>query len=95
MRNLTKLRVAYLPLERVFAICKEHQVEEEDARLLLRISRRVGDLIHFEHDPALREIVVLKPDWLATAMSFVLDDEQHAESRAWISQLRTPGAVVE
>jgi Leucine-rich repeat (LRR) protein len=73
--ELSKARVAYLPLDRVFAICKEHKVEEEDARLLLRISRAVGDLIHYEHDPALRNIVILKPDWLATAMSFVLDDE--------------------
>ena len=74
--ELSNAREAYLPLDRVFAICKEHKVEEEDARLLLRICRRVGDLIHYEHDPALRNIVVLKPDWLATAMSFVLDDEQ-------------------
>lgn len=66
---------AYLSLQRVYEICKEHKVEEEDARLLLRISRAVGDLIHFEHDPALRDIVILKADWLATAMSFVLDDE--------------------
>ncbi|NTV67517.1 MAG: hypothetical protein HGB06_07545 [Chlorobaculum sp.] len=73
--ELLKARVAWLPLDRVFAICKEHKVEEEDARLLLRISRAVGDLIHYEHDPALRNIVILKPDWLATAMSFVLDDE--------------------
>jgi hypothetical protein len=73
--ELLKARVAWLPLDRVFAICKEHKVDEEDARLLLRISRAVGDLIHYEHDPALRNIVILKPDWLATAMSFVLDDE--------------------
>jgi hypothetical protein len=67
---------AYLPLDRVFAIFKEHNVEEEDARLLLRICHRVGDLIHYEHDPVLRDIVVLKPDWLATAISFVLDDKE-------------------
>ena len=73
---LRKSDEAYLPLDRVFAICKEHKVEEEDARLLLRICRAVGDLIHYEHDPTLRNIVILKPDWLATAISFVLDDEQ-------------------
>ena len=65
---------AYLPLTQVFAICAQHQVAEEDARVLLRICRRVGDVIHYEHDPILKEIVVIKPDWLATAMSFVLDD---------------------
>lgn len=44
------------------AIAKEHKLEKEDALLLLRISRAVGDLIYFEHDPALRDIVILKPD---------------------------------
>ena len=77
--TLRKSKEAYLPLTKVFAICKEHKIEEEDARPLLRICRRVGDLIHYEHDPVLKEIVVIKPDWLATAMSFVLDDEQTRE----------------
>ena len=72
---LRKSDEAWLPLDRVFAICKEHKVEEEDVRLLLRICRAVGDLIHYEHDPTLRNIVILKPDWLATAISFVLDDK--------------------
>src|SRR6185295_8464745 len=68
-------------LNRVFKICKQHNVEKEDVRLLLRICRRVGDLIHYEHDPALHDIVVLKPDWLATAISFVLDDKETREVR--------------
>ena len=73
---LRKMPDAYLPLDRVFAIFKEHKVDEEDARLLLRICHRVGDLIHYEHDATLGNIVVLKPDWLATAISFVLDDKE-------------------
>ena len=72
LRNSNK---AYLMLDQVLALCKQYHIEEDDARLLLRICRRVGDLIWFENDPALRSIVVLKPDWLATAISFVLDDE--------------------
>ncbi|HJT31368.1 MAG TPA: COR domain-containing protein [Pirellulales bacterium] len=70
---------AYLSLERVFEIYKEHRVGEEDSWLLLRICQRVGDLIHFEHDPILRDIVILKPDWLATAISYVLDDQYTRE----------------
>jgi hypothetical protein len=76
---LRQMTEAYLPLDRVFAIFKEHKIEEEDARLLLRICHRVGDLIHYEHDATLRDIVVLKPDWLATAISFVLDDKETRE----------------
>lgn len=77
---LRKSAEAYLPLDEVVAIFKQHKIdEEEDARLLLRVCHRVGDLIHYEHDPVLRDIVVLKPDWLATAISFVLDDKQTRE----------------
>jgi len=67
---------AYLPLERVLAICREHKMDDELARLFVTIEHRLGHLIHYQHDPALRDIVVLKPNWLSNAISFVLDDEQ-------------------
>ncbi len=92
-RALRERKEAYLPLQRVYAICKENEVEEEDAELLLRICRRVGDLIHFEHDPTLRDIVVLKPDWLATAISFVLDDEHTREKTHGLVRLSRLGRL--
>ena len=87
-KKLCQSKEAYLPLDRVFALCKEHKIEEEDARLLLHICRRVGDLIHYEHDPAMRDIVVLKPDWLATAMSYVLDDKQTRDAHGLVEFTR-------
>ena len=66
---------AYLPLGRVYAICKDQGMDDKLAQLFVIIAHRLGHLIHYEHDPILRDIVVLKPDWLATAISFVLDDE--------------------
>ncbi|MBI5715702.1 MAG: leucine-rich repeat domain-containing protein [Chloroflexi bacterium] len=73
-QTLQDTGAAYLPLERVLTICREQKMDDELARLFMTISHRLGHLIHYEHDPALRDIVVLKPDWLATAISFVLDD---------------------
>jgi GTPase SAR1 family protein len=67
---------AYLRLDQVLKHCQEHQMDEEEAKDFVRISRRLGHLIHYENDPVLRDIVVLKPDWLATAISFALDDKQ-------------------
>ncbi|MGX9726062.1 MAG: COR domain-containing protein [Candidatus Electronema sp. VV] len=40
--------------------------------------------LHYEHDPALRDIVVLKPDWLTTAISFVLDDEETCKTQGLV-----------
>lgn len=79
---------AYLPLERVLEICREHKMDEEEARLFVSISHRLGHLIHYEHDPTLRDIVVLKPDWLATAISFVLDDKQTRDAHGLVSFAR-------
>ncbi len=90
---LRKSTEAYLPIDRVFALCKQHKVDEGDARLLLRICHRVGDLIHYEHDPALRDIVVLKPDWLATAISFVLDDKETREVGHGLVKLNRLGTL--
>ena len=67
---------AYLPLRKVLDICRAHNMDDEIARLFITISHRLGHLTHYENDPTLRDIVILRPDWLATAMSYVLDDEE-------------------
>jgi Leucine-rich repeat (LRR) protein len=69
-------KAAHLRVDEAFSICQNYGLNTEDARLLIRICRRVGDLIHYEYDPILRDVIILKPDWLATAISFVLDDKE-------------------
>ncbi|MEP6517876.1 COR domain-containing protein [Microcoleus vaginatus] len=66
---------AYLPYDEVLAICAQQGIDKEQAELFLRISHTLGHFIHYHYDPILRDIVILKPDWLAKAISFVLDDE--------------------
>nr|VFK55324.1 MAG: Leucine rich repeat-containing protein [Candidatus Kentron sp. TC] len=73
---LEKTGAAWLTLDAVFALCRERGMIDEEARLFVTLSHRLGHLIHYEHDPLLRDMVVLKPDWLATAISFVLDDQE-------------------
>ncbi|MDM9581510.1 leucine-rich repeat protein [Nostoc sp. GT001] len=66
---------AYLPYNDVIAICAKEGIDDKQAELFLRISHILGHFIHYHYDPTLRDIVILKPDWLAKAISFVLDDE--------------------
>ncbi|MFN6131807.1 MAG: COR domain-containing protein, partial [Synechococcaceae cyanobacterium] len=75
---------AYLPLPTVLQLCRERQMEEDEARDFIRVAHRLGHLIHYAHDLALRDIVVLKPDWLATAMSYVLDDKQTRDNNGLV-----------
>jgi Leucine-rich repeat (LRR) protein len=66
----------YLPFKEVLAICRAHNMDDDVANLFITISHRLGHLTYYENDPTLHDIVILRPDWLATAMSYVLDDEQ-------------------
>ena len=79
---------AYLPLDQVLKLCRDHKMGEDEAKDFLRISHRLGHLIHYEHDPALRDVVVLKPDWLSTAISFVLDDRETREGHGLVEFAR-------
>ncbi len=65
----------HLPYKDVIALCEEQGLEGFAAELFVRVSHTLGYLIHYHYDPILRDIVILKPDWLAKAISFVLDDE--------------------
>jgi hypothetical protein len=79
---------AYLPLERVLEICREAGIEGEDAAFFLRMSHRLGHLIHYDNDPALRDLVILRPDWLAKAISFILDDPQTRDAHGLVTLSR-------
>jgi C-terminal of Roc, COR, domain/Ras of Complex, Roc, domain of DAPkinase/Leucine rich repeat len=65
----------YLPYDDVINLCAERSIDQPQAELFIQISHRLGHLTHYHYDTALRNIVILKPDWLAKAISFVLDDE--------------------
>jgi Leucine-rich repeat (LRR) protein len=82
---LRKTGAAYLPLEQVLDICRDRKLDEDEAKLFLAISHRLGHLIYYGHDPLLRDIVILKPDWLSTAMSLVLDDKKTRDAHGLIS----------
>lgn len=84
-RALHSTKAAYMQFEQVLALCREHNMDENEARLFMSISHRLGHLIHYAHDPDLRDFVILKPDWLATAISYVLDDLQTRENHGLVS----------
>lgn len=79
---------AYLPLQDVLKLCADHKMDEEEAKDFIRVAHRLGHLIHYAHDPALQDIVVLKPDWLSTAMSYVLDDKQTRDNHGLVEFAR-------
>ena len=75
----------YLPYQDVLGICQEQGMDESQAKLFIRISHELGHLIHYDYDTKLNNIVILKPDWLAKAISYVLDDPAIRKNRGLVT----------
>jgi internalin A len=74
----------HLPYKEVISLCESQGLEGFAAELFVLVSHTLGYLIHYNYDPTLRDIVILKPDWLAKAISYVLDDETTRKSNGLV-----------
>jgi GTPase SAR1 family protein len=82
--KLENTNQAYLTYSEVITICKDVGLEIDQTELFLETSHILGRLIHYHNDPTLKDIVILKPDWLAKAISFVLDDQETRTNKGLI-----------
>ncbi len=58
------------------ALCAEQGLEGAYARDLSDYLHNVGDILHFQDDPVLGELVILKPTWGLDAVYRVLDNRE-------------------
>ena len=66
----------YITYKQFQSLCRPKKVSHELAKTYAGMLNELGYVIHYGADDDLKEIMILKPDWLAKAISFVLDDEQ-------------------
>jgi internalin A len=69
----TKPQIFYAELT---AICERHDLDESEASTLAKLMHDLGLIIYYSDDEGLRDIVVLNPEWLTKAISYVLEDEE-------------------
>jgi internalin A len=63
-----------LPYQDYLKVCTDQEVPQDQADALLRLLHMRGQLIYYADDPWLRDLVVLQPEWLTKAISYILDD---------------------
>ncbi|WP_460611419.1 COR domain-containing protein [Hymenobacter terrigena] len=71
---LQALPEPYYSREEIEALCQVQGMSLTEAARFVRVAHELGYLINYQHDELLRDVVILKPDWLTKALSFVLDD---------------------
>ena len=75
---------AWITYEQFQTLCAEQNVDLTLAKTYAAILNELGHLIHYSTDPILKDIVILKPEWLSKAISFVLEDKQVKEQNGLV-----------
>jgi internalin A len=57
------------------AVCQRHQLSDEEVSTLATLMHDLGQIIYYGTDDGLQDFVVLNPEWLTKAISYVLRDD--------------------
>jgi hypothetical protein len=79
---------AYITYSQFESICDDQKVSRELAGLYAAVLNELGHLIHYRSVDDLKDTVILKPEWLSKAISFVLEDEQAKQQNGLVEHDR-------
>jgi hypothetical protein len=89
-KALAKTDEAYLRYADYWKVAKEHGLSETSARSLAKNAHALGQVIYYDDDPALQDLVVFKADWLSVAIGFVLEDRDTENAGGLLPHRRLP-----
>jgi internalin A len=69
-------------------ICERHGVTGPEIATLAELMHDLGLVIYYGNDEGLRDIVVLNPEWLTRAISYVLEDESTRQAGGVLDHAR-------
>lgn len=61
--------------DRFVRICQDHGVDGDEIITLAELMHDLGHIVYYGDDEGLRDFVVLNPEWLTKAISYVLEDD--------------------
>ena len=68
--------------EQFAEVCQRHDVSREETLTLAELMHDLGHVIYYGEDEGLKDVVILDPEWLTKAISYVLEDKPTAEAAA-------------
>ena len=81
-------RDPYILYSRFEALCNRQGVSNELAVTYATILNELGHLIYYRGDDTLKDTVILKPDYLSKAVSFILEDKATKDAKGLIEHDR-------
>jgi internalin A len=70
------------------AACARHGIPGQQAVTLAQFMHHLGQIVHYAEDEGLKDVVVLNPEWLTKAISYVLEDQATRDSAGVLDHAR-------
>jgi internalin A len=83
--TLPEPRITY---EQFTAICAAHNLDEIATKTLADLMHDLGYIVFYSNDERLKNDVVLQPEWLTKAISFVLEDRATQDAEGILEDTR-------
>lgn len=81
LNNMIVARKDYMSYEDISRLAKEKfSIPDEDIPKMLSTMHNLGGIIYLNSTPQLKEVVVLRPQWLLDNISLVICDEGHMDT---------------
>ena len=77
-----------MSFQEFIALCQRHQVYAAEIGALAALMHDLGQIIYYGADEGLQDFVVLNPEWLTKAISFVLRDDGTRQSGGVLDHAR-------
>jgi internalin A len=77
-----------IPYEQFARVCRRHLIEGDEIVTLAELMHDLGQIVYYRSDEGLRDFVVLDPEWLTKAISYVLEDAPTRESGGILDHAR-------
>ena len=69
-------------------ICQQHGLTDPEISTLATLMHDLGLVIYYAEDEGLQDVVVLNPEWLTKAISYVLDDKPTVQAGGVLNHAR-------
>jgi Leucine-rich repeat (LRR) protein len=78
----------YITYAEYLAVCDAFGITGDLAGTYAAILNELGHLIHYQHDEILRDTMILKPEFISKAVSYVLEDRQTKQDNGLVHHAR-------
>ena len=69
-------------------IAGRHELDEKETETLLGLLHDLGRIVYYGEDEGLRDVVVIRPEWLTKAIGYVLEDKATREAKGELAHGR-------